>query len=999
MKSSDARRVYIILLLLGFAANLALLFFFWNRTSRQAQVAAADSQKKLLSRLKSSFSFEKVYLSRFADLFARSESLNTEELPGLITDWQKNSGLADAGCEIIFFKGFEPLNSPPDQRAEWKFLFTQINSGRFRKFRISGTDKNRIVRFLNGAVGFERLEGKPGQLRRININDRRTFGVWFDDPQRERGAADGMLAISHSSRISRKLLAKALFESMRVNPEDYGYLNLFDSEDSLLPKDVDPFRFKTAIDSVDARNGPVRLTVEGKNYLVMLSPDGHIFVARERQVTVPIPFWCLALFFFWLPVWLNAFVCSAGKFKLSLPVLLVFVVAISMALPAAATAFYWNIFLESRRESLKISAADQMQNHLVQLDAGFQQVFRDSQLQYQQLTALMNGKPENLQKFIDRSVQLELAGMYDTCMLINPEGQFVRPSAGSTFGVRKLVFYNRAYREKVFDQYFAWGWVPFDLEAAYALETPTENVDVMQFISLMPSQGKTAYTSFASFTAKDIIRLHNSRFAGNSDNLKDGVSSMLMSSFIADEDENPVARIYQSLGSYFDFGFGINQSVNYVDLITDAAGRANYCMILFSGKYNYSNRYFDHVFTNESRWPAGVRYFAITDRLFGSNYPVLDLWKRCSWLMALMQPPRNTHVQEVMIDNQPHLLCSYVARQCHGYILVAAIPLKNIDAQLDGLRQKMLLAALLLAATLVFVLVRLNLGIIVPARQIMQGVRAIESRDHSHKVSISTNDEWQQLAETFNSSLESMKELEVAHFVQTCILPQSDIVSGPATFAGRTVPADDVGGDYFDAFVPAPGEMTFVMGDVSGHSVSAALVVSMARAGFAALVDSGLKLPHEIFAAFNHLMLEHLRRVKMMTCFAGHIGADGRLTCSNAGQTFPLIISDAGRVETLSMIGYPLGSARRKAFKSETRQLPDVCRLMLFSDGVVEALNAAGEPFGYPRLEALVGELGCHCSRETFFAGIYSAVREFSGAVPWGDDVTIALLDFRRNPL
>jgi serine phosphatase RsbU (regulator of sigma subunit) len=997
MKTADARKVFLLLLVLAILANTIIAAFFWNRALHRAQAAESLRLKSSLNRLRSSFSFEKVFLKKFKDLFEKAKELRNSEFSSLIAEWSESAGLVADACEIVFFKGHQPVNAPEFERDEWAFFFDRIDCGQFRKFRTAGEEKNRIVRFLNGGIGFERLEGKPGQLRKININERRSYGIWFSSPGEGSGDADGMIALVHKNKISNRLVARALFIALKVGCDEIGYLNLFAPEDSLLQKNLDPYRLKATISALDEKSGHVEFKIDGKRLIASLDPHGHVFVAFDRQITVPVPFWCLSLFFFWFPLWLNSFISTGKEFRLSLPVLLTFVVAISMALPVAAIGFYWNIFLESKRESLKISALDKLQNHLVQLDNNSLQIFRSSRHEYKALTEILDGKPQNLQRFIDRSVELELDGMYDTCMLLNAEGDFVRPTAGSTYAVRKLVFHNRAFREKTFEQFFAWGWVPFDLEASYALETPVDTVDVAEFISLMPSQGKNAYSSFASFTAKDIIRLHNSRFDGNTENLKDGVSSMVMSSFIGNDDESPVARIHQSLGDFFDFGFGVNQSLNFVDIIKDESGRAIMCMILFSGRYNYTNRFFNQVFSNEKLWPEGVKYLAITNRLFNSNFPYLDLWKRTGWLIDLMQPPRNTHVQEVMINDEPHLLCAYVGRRSQGFILAAALPLKEIELQLDGVRRRMLFAALIVAATLIFVLVRLNRGIVLPARLVMHGVRAIESRDHQHQISIDTNDEWQQLSETFNDSIESMKELEVAHFVQTCILPGADIVADSSVFAGRTVPADDVGGDYYDAFVSSSGGMTFVMGDVSGHSVSAALVVSMARAGFTALIDSGLQMPHDIFCSFNRLMLEHLRRVKMMTCFSGYVDVEGRLTCCNAGQTFPLLVKADGSVESLRIIGYPLGAARRKSFKSETIQLPEECRLVMFSDGVVEAMNDRDEPFGYERLECLVKEMGCRCSREQFFDGIYSAVRKFSGTVPWADDVTVALLDYRKK--
>lgn len=996
MRNASSRHIYLLLLALAFIANFSVMYVFWNRDLQDARQTAGLQTRRQLDRFHSSFSFEKVFVGIFHDLFQRSGNEPARSFEDLISVWKSDWQLPAESCEVVFYKGHEPLNCSEGEREEFRFLFSRIACDKFRKYRTEGHDKNRLVKMLNGGVGFERLEAKPGQLRRINISTHRSYAVWFARREVPETRADGMLVLFHNAFVNDRMLAETLFKRLNADRSRFGYLNLNEVRKSCSLPDVDSAALMSGIRERAGASGMVQLTCNGKDLLVRLSPDGHIFYAASPNVAVPLPFWALALFFFWLPVVLNSMLKAEPEFRLSLYTLLAFVVIVSMALPAVAIGFYWNAFISSRRQSLKIEASDRLQQNLIQIDSSFQQTFRQNRKIFRDLVQLLDGRPENLQEFIDRSVKLEIDGMFDACMLINAEGQFVRPYAASTYAVRRMAFYPRAYREKALEQFFAWGWVPFDLEASYALETPTEGLDINEFVSLMPSQGKSAYTGFAGFTAKDLIKMHNSKIDGDSAAVKDGVSSMVMSSLIEGSGENPVARIYQSLGDFFDFGFGANQSINFVDLIKDRDGRATHCLILFSGQYNFSGRFFDKLFTSSDRWPAGVSYLAITDRLFNVNYPWLDMWKRAGRLLAQMQPPRKTHVEEVIINGQPHLLAAYVARRFDGYVLAAALPLSEIEKKLVLLRDKMLFAGLLVAATFLFVIIRIYYGIMVPAGEVMKGVRAFASRNHAYRVSITTNDEWEQLGDTFNSSLESLKELEVAHFVQTCILPASEIAASGVVFAGRTVPADDVGGDYYDAFVGESGEMIFIAGDVSGHSISAALVVSMARAGFAALFDSGVRMPDELFVRFNTLMLEHLRRVKMMTCFAGHIDQNGVLTCSNAGQAFPLIIRGDGSVEFIRLIGYPLGVAKRKAYKAVKMQLPSRCRLVMFSDGVVEAMNDRGEQFGYDRLEALVKSLGLSCSRSEFFAGIYGAVKEFSGTVPWGDDVTVALLDYHK---
>lgn len=997
MKPSDGRRVISVLIGLGICLNLILAAAAWHETQARQETAEKNRAQILLEKLHSSFSFEKIYLERIASLFELVEGKESAGIEAVTADWFRQNFLPREAYEVVYFRHQEPLNVPADSAPDWKFLYSRVDCGKFRKYRTEGEEKNRLIKFLNGGVGFERLEGKPGQLRRMTISDRRSFGVWFSSQNKRENGIDGMMVLVHERFISEKLLAAALFDAVGIDRQHYGFVNLFSPGDSLLPAGLDPFHISSALSGFDVRSGFSRLQVDGKNLAVSYRPDGRVFLKEELPVEVPVPLWSWSLLFFWLPCSVRFCYAAGTELKLSLRALLMLVLVISMALPMAAISFYWKNFLESSRESIKIASAAKLQQHLIQLDASYQQIFRTTRKEFRQLIGLFDQHPENLQKFIDRSVQLEIDGMYDSCMLVNDAGQFIRPSAGASYAVRRLVFHDRPYREKVFEQFFSQGWVPFDLEAGYALDTPTENLDINTFVSLMPSQGKAAYSSFISFTSKDLINLHNSRLAGDSAPGKEQVSAMVMSSFMGSDDENPVSRIQQSLGDFFDFGFGVNQSINFVDLIKDASGRANYCVILFSGHYNYTSRFFNQIFTSRDRWPAGVKYMAVSERLFSTNYPVLDLWKRMHRLVGLMQPPRNMHVEETMINGEPHLLCAYVGRKCLGYILVAAVPLSEIDQKVAVIKTRMIFAALLVFAAFFFVLIRLNRGVVIPAGRVMNGVKALADRNHSHRIAIDTGDEWQQLAETFNSSLESMKELEVAHFVQTCLLPAEEIVSGGSVFAGRTVPADDVGGDYYDAFVPAEGTMVFVMGDVSGHSVSAALVVAMARAGFAAMVDSGVTMPDELFGQFNQLMLEHLGRVKMMTCFAGHIDASGVLTSSNAGQTFPFLIAQDGSVATLRNIGYPLGAAKKRQFRAEKIALPPRCRLVMFSDGVVEAMNEQGEPFGYERLESLLSRLGCEMARAEFFAAVYDELKRFAGPVPWADDVTIALVDY-QNP-
>lgn len=994
MQATDSRAARLLILLLGVVLNLTVIIFFHERDELRERQTCRRNSEAFLEKMYAAFSFDKVFNSRFNQLFNDIAGKTAAEAKKLSAAWLRQHNLASDSCEFVFFTDRKPLNVPAAEADDWKFMLSHFDTGLIRS-RLEGAAKNRMIKLLNGGVGFPRLEGKPGVIQKITISGARTYGIWFSQPDRYKSGVNEMITLIHEKKLSDRIIAKNMFASLGVSESEYGYVNLFDPEDSLVPEGLNPYVIAQRVSSIDIKSGHDYFVFGAKEVLVSFKPDGRILLFIMNYKKQPAPFWTLALFFFWVPLWFRAFQSERG-FRLSLATLISFVFIISMALPVLAVGFYWNLFLNSRRESARIETASRLEKLLIQLDANYAEGFRTVRKKYQELASVIDGQPEKLQKFIDESVKLELQFLFDSCLLIDGEGKFVRPYVASGMQVRRLVFYSMAHRQAVVKQYFADGWIPFDLEAAYIFDTTPENFDLNKFVSLMPSQGKTAYSSLTSFTGKDLISRYNSTLQGSTGG-KVEVSSMIMSSFLDSEEESSVARIQQSLGDFIELGFDVNQSINYIDLIKDRDGKAVYCLILFSGNYNFSRNYLEKVFRNKSRWPADVQYIAVSPRLFSVNFPFVDMRMRMQRLVSMMQPPRNLHVEEHLINGKPHLLCAYVGKKMTGYIFCAAMSLDAINEQLTPLENHLLIAAFIIFVALILVYVRLARGVIGPARLIMNGVHAMEAHDHSHKIVIETSDEWQQLAETFNNALEGMKELEVAHFVQTCILPSGDICSGDARFAGRTVPADDVGGDYYDALVPAQDEMVFIMGDVSGHSISAALVVSMARAAFSGIVDLGTKMPHEIFTRMNSLLLEHLRRAKMMTCFGGHIDGTGLLTFCNAGQAFPYLIREDGSVEPIKLIGYPLGAARKKTLKYAELQLPDRCRLVMFSDGVVEAMNEDNQPFGYERLERLVKKLGWRISNEEFFAALFLEIGAFSGTVPWADDVTVALLDYNRT--
>ncbi|PKL46480.1 MAG: hypothetical protein CVV42_16385, partial [Candidatus Riflebacteria bacterium HGW-Riflebacteria-2] len=787
MQTGNSKLLRFLILLLAFSFNIIIVSFFQERGEMRERMNYRRGQEAFLEKMYASFKFEKVFNSRFNQLFADVGGKTASEAVHVGEFWLRKHGLASDSCEIVYYNNRHPLNVASASVDDWRFMLEQFDVGLIRP-RLEGETKNRLLKLLNGGVGFPRLEGKPGVLQKVTIAGERTYGIWFSAPERYATGVNAMIALVHEKKITDRLLAGNLFASFAVSSAEYGYVNLFNPEDSIVPEGLNPYVIAPRVSGMDIKSGFEYLVFGTREVLVSFKPDGHIFLAGMSYRKIPVPLWTLALFFLWVPLWFRFFYAE-DSFRLSLTTMITFVFVISMALPVVAVGFYWNLFLDSRRESARIETAARLEKLLIQLDTCYAEEFRILRKKYRDLVKILDGKPDRLQEFIDQSVRLELEFLFDTCLLIDAEGKFVRPYATAGMQVRRLVFYDLAHRKKVAQQSFIDGWIPFDLEAAYVFNTTPENFDLKECVTLMPAQGRTAYSSITSFTGKDLINRYNQTLQGAGGNGREEVSSMIMSSFLESEDENSVSRIQQNLGDFIELGFDVNQSINYIDLIKDADGRAKYCLILFSGNYNFSRNYFEKVFRNKTRWPENIQYMAVSSRVFSISFPFVDMRMRMQRLFSMMQPPRNLHVEEHLINGKPHLLCAYVGKKLQGYVLCAAVSLEAIDGQLSGLKSRLILAACIVIAALIFVYVRLMRGVLRPARLVMGGVHAMEAHDHAHRIVIETSDEWQQLAGTFNNALEGMKELEVAHFVQTCILPGADICSGGARFAGRTVPA------------------------------------------------------------------------------------------------------------------------------------------------------------------------------------------------------------------
>lgn len=244
------------------------------------------------------------------------------------------------------------------------------------------------------------------------------------------------------------------------------------------------------------------------------------------------------------------------------------------------------------------------------------------------------------------------------------------------------------------------------------------------------------------------------------------------------------------------------------------------------------------------------------------------------------------------------------------------------------------------------------------------------------------------LTEKQRHSLED--DLELAATIQLGLLPKTDFASHFASAEFVYQPANIVSGDYVDV-IAHDGELYFILGDVSGKGMAASLLMSNLHAMFHSLVPLGLPI-HELMSRANHLFCESTLANQYATLIAGKISETGEVEFCNAGHLPPLVVKD-GEIVELGSGGLPLGMFCDSNFAATCVRLENAETLVLFTDGVTEANDHAGEEFGIERLrESIKGSVNGEPGE--IIRGTLKAVDSFRGSAARNDDLTLMALKF-----
>lgn len=335
----------------------------------------------------------------------------------------------------------------------------------------------------------------------------------------------------------------------------------------------------------------------------------------------------------------------------------------------------------------------------------------------------------------------------------------------------------------------------------------------------------------------------------------------------------------------------------------------------------------------------------------------------------------------------------------------------HITEQMVFLQHVLTVSFILLFFGVIAIAIFFSRFITEPLRILSEGVKKIGSGDLQTSVDITSGDEFEDLAGTFNRMTADLRnyilelrrttaekerftrELEIAQGIQQSFLPDTIPEIPGIELAVFSSPALEVGGDFYDFIPVGDDEWGLVIADVSGKGVPAALFMALSRT-LIRVSTTWKSDPASAITEANSLICRDSKTSMFVTLFYLVIDSQKReLTYVNAGHNPPLMLTREKKndITLLKAEGIALGIIDGIDLGSVTVRLKEGDLVALYTDGITEAMNGAGEEYGMDRFSEIL--LKCRDKKpDEMIEDIRASVKEFTGTTPQSDDITLILI-------
>ena len=254
--------------------------------------------------------------------------------------------------------------------------------------------------------------------------------------------------------------------------------------------------------------------------------------------------------------------------------------------------------------------------------------------------------------------------------------------------------------------------------------------------------------------------------------------------------------------------------------------------------------------------------------------------------------------------------------------------------------------------------------------------------------------EWREAVSSRDKLVALQNELDVASRMQQSILPSEFPKGDKFKIFGSMVPARNVGGDFFDVLELENGRLGVGVADVSDKGVPAALFMMSCRTLLKGSAIGSSTGPGEVLTEVNDLLHEDNDTTMFVTLiYAEFNPSNGELVYASGGHDAPLLVRSDGSSTLLPLTGgIMLGVMPEFPFDQETVTIDPGDMVVLYTDGVTEAMNGDGEQFGVQRLQQVFANGGVPADADEATQAVFDAIAAFAGDTPASDDITCVVI-------
>ena len=352
----------------------------------------------------------------------------------------------------------------------------------------------------------------------------------------------------------------------------------------------------------------------------------------------------------------------------------------------------------------------------------------------------------------------------------------------------------------------------------------------------------------------------------------------------------------------------------------------------------------------------------------------------------------------------------YVFTFVEGYCIIAAMPEAEAVFMRDAsLYTSIFMQVIIFAVLFVFIYFLIKRVIINNLRKINNTLGQITNGNLNLTVDVRSNEEFASLSDDINSTVSTLKryiseaaaridkELEYAKQIQLSVLPVNFPNNDNYAINAQMIAAKEVGGDFYDFYKLDDNTVAFLVADVSGKGIPAAMFMMTAKTIIKDLAERGLPV-NDVFTLANEKLCENNESGMFVTAWMGILDLkSGKLQYSNAGHNPPIIKHSNGTVEYLkSRAGFVLAGMDGIRYRVNELQLERGDRIFLYTDGVTEATDSSNQLYGEDRLLNYMNnnpDLDGH----VLLPSLKADIDKFVGEAPQFDDITMLVLDYKKK--